>query len=123
MDVVETTQKNFKSTDYTRLRWFQYKKLYTIILRAVSYFSERLWIPLIAKMLNKLFCTFWEYRKVEDFWLEVHKHFEHCTNTTNTNRKSSKELIILGVRANLVTDRITDSVLPSITPNILARPM
>ena len=65
---------------------------------------------------------FWECPKVQDFWIEIQgwlqKHFEHCTNVT-----FSKELIILGVRANLVTDRITDSVLPSITPNILARPM
>ena len=38
-------------------------------------------------------------------WIEgwLHKHFEHCTNIT-----FSKELIILGVRANLVTDRIID---------------
>ena len=48
---------------------------------------------------------FWECPKVQDLWLKVqgglHKHFEHCTNVT-----FSKELIILGVRANLVTDRI-----------------
>ena len=50
---------------------------------------------------------FWECPKVQEFWLEVqgclHKHFEYCTNVT-----FSKELIILGVRANLVTDRIID---------------
>ena len=50
---------------------------------------------------------FWECPKVQDFWLEVqgwlHKHFEHCTNVTLL-----KELIILGVTANLVTDRIID---------------
>ena len=50
---------------------------------------------------------FWECPKVQDFLLEVqgwlYKHFEHCTNVTFT-----KELIILGVRANLVTDRIID---------------
>ena len=49
----------------------------------------------------------WECPKVQDFWLEVqgwlHKHFEHCINIT-----FSKELIILGVRTNLVTDRIID---------------
>ena len=50
---------------------------------------------------------FWECPKAQDFWLEVqgwlHKRFERSTNVT-----FSKELIILGVRANLVTDRIID---------------
>ena len=50
---------------------------------------------------------FWECPKVQDFWLEVqgwlHKYFEHCTHII-----FSKELIILGVKANLVTNRIID---------------
>ena len=50
---------------------------------------------------------FWECPEVQDIWLEVKgwlhtlTKIEHCTNITVL-----KELIILGVRANLVSDRI-----------------
>ena len=47
---------------------------------------------------------FWECPKVQGFWLEVQGWLhKHCTNIT-----FPKELIILGVRANLATDRIID---------------
>ena len=115
MDVVTDTKENFhkifKTTNVTCLQWFQYKMLYR--LRPTGHFLFQ------RKLVDSPYCAFckdaeetilhmfWECPKVQDFWLEVqgwlHKHFEHCTNIT-----FSKELIILGVRANLVTDRIID---------------
>ena len=50
---------------------------------------------------------FWDCPKIQDYWFDVqgwlHTSFTHCTNII-----FSKELVILGSKANVVTDRILD---------------
>ena len=48
---------------------------------------------------------FWDCPKIQDYWFDVqgwfHTSFTHCTDII-----FSKELVILGSKANVVTDRI-----------------
>ena len=50
---------------------------------------------------------FWDCPKIQDYWFDVqgwlHTSFTHCTDQI-----FSKELVILGTKANMVTDRILD---------------
>ena len=103
--------KIFKTTNNTCLRWFQYKMLYRLRPTGRFLFQRKLvdspYSAFCKNAEETILHMFWECPKVQDFWLEIqgwlHKNFEHCTNVTFL-----KDLIILGVTANLVTDRIID---------------
>ena len=115
MDIVTDTKdifhKIFKTTNDTCLRRFQYKQLYRLMPTDRFLFQRKLmdspYCAFCKDDEETILHMFWNCPKVQDYWLEVqgwlHKYFQHCTNDT-----FSKELIILGVRANLVTDRIID---------------
>ena len=53
---------------------------------------------------------FWECQKVQEFWSNLkdwlHTNFVHCNNITFT-----KDLIILGIKDNVITDRIFDLII------------
>ena len=50
---------------------------------------------------------FWDCPKIQEYWFDVqgwlHTSFTHCTDII-----FSKELVILGSKTNMVTDRILD---------------
>ena len=50
---------------------------------------------------------FWDFPKIQDYWFDVHGWF-HTSFTHCTDIIFSKELVILGSKANVVTDRILD---------------
>ena len=60
---------------------------------------------------------FWDCPKIQDYWFDVqgwlHTNFIHCIDII-----FSKELVILGSKANIVTDRILDLYILIVKYNI-----
>ena len=77
---------------------------------AASYFSDSLYIHLSvssAKAEETSLHMFWDCPKIQDYWFDVQgwlqTSFTRCTDII-----FSKELVILGSKVNMVTDRILD---------------
>ena len=77
---------------------------------AASYFSDRLYIHLSvssAKAEETSLHMFWDCPKIQDYWFDaqgwLQTSFTRCTDII-----FSKELVILGSKVNMVTDRILD---------------
>jgi hypothetical protein len=100
-----------KTTEDTRLRWFQYRLMYRII--PTQRFLH------LRKIVDSSLCTFcgkdeetiehlfWNCEKTHNFWMTFHTwlldNFLHCANV-----RLSKQLIICGYRENNTSDKIFD---------------
>ena len=100
-----------KSTQDTRLRWFQFRLLYRIIPCQRFLFLRKV---VDAQTCN--FCKteeqtlehlFWDCTTVKSFWNSftnwLHHNFTHCRNLN-----LSKQLVLLGVEPNVYTDQVFD---------------
>ena len=65
---------------------------------------------LCKKTEDTLLHSFWECEKVETFWMQLenwlHTSFPHCSSIV-----LSRELILLGYKENIITDRIFDLII------------
>ena len=93
--------------------WFQCKLLYNLLPTGRFLFQRQLVdspVCVFCKGAKEtLLHMFWDCPKIQDYWFDVQgwlhttTSFTHCTNII-----FSKELVILGSKANMVTDRILD---------------
>ena len=93
------------------LIWFQYKLLYNLLPTGRYLFQRQLVespVCVFCKDAEETFLhVFWDCPEIQDYWFDVqgwlHTSFTHCTDII-----FSKELVILGSKVNVVTDRILD---------------
>ena len=93
------------------LIWFQYKLLYNLLPTGRFLFRRQLVDSPVCVFCKGaediLLHMFWDCPKFQDYWFDVqgwlHTRFTHCTDII-----FSKELVIFGSKANMVTDRILD---------------
>ena len=103
--------KLLKTTDDACLRWFQYRLLHRILPTGRLLFLQRMVDSPLCTFCNlaeeTLMHLFWHCPHVQKFWLDVqewlHTNFAHCNDVI-----FSEELIILGTKENVITDRIID---------------
>lgn len=101
----------YKTTYDSCLRWFQYRLLYQLLPTGrFLYLRKLIESPLCSfckQTEETLLHLFWDCPRVQNFWLDVQdwirSNFRHCDNI-----QLSKELIFLGLKDNVVTDRIFD---------------
>ena len=102
---------NFKTTHEKCLIWFQYKLLYNLLPTGRYLFKRQLVYSPVCVFCKDaeetLLHMFWDCPKIQDYWFDVQgwlqTSFTQCTNIIFSN-----ELVILGSKANVVTDRILD---------------
>lgn len=107
-------QKHFKSTPDVQLRWFQSRLLYNI-LPTNRYLH-------LCKIKDSPLCTFcgeteetithmfWHCQRVQQFWTDLAKFLQdQCTHCDLFN--FSEEIVILGVKENVITDLVFDLIL------------
>ena len=101
----------FRTTREKCLIWFQYKLLYNLLPTGCFLFQRQLVDSPVCVFCkdaeDTLLHMFWDCPKIQNYWFDVqgwlHTSFTHCTDII-----FSKELVILGSKANVVTDRILD---------------
>lgn len=114
IDVNNVFLKIQKTTFDTSLKWLQYRLLYRLLPTGRFLFLRKLTDSPICRLCRKadetLLHMFWECEQIQDFWRDLenwlHEKFVHCTDIT-----FSKELIILGSKQNVITDRIFDLII------------
>ena len=110
-DTKAVFDKIFRTTREKCLIWFQYKLLYNLLPTGRFLFQRQLVdspVCVFCKDAEEtLVHMFWDCPKIQNYWFDVqgwlHTSFTHCTDII-----FSKELVILGSKANVVTDRILD---------------
>ena len=111
IDTKAVFDKIFRTTREKCLIWFQYKLLYNLLPTGRFLFQRQLVdspVCVFCKDAEEtLLHMFWDCPKIQNYWFDVqgwlHTSFTHCTDII-----FSKELVILGSKANVVTDRILD---------------
>ena len=111
IDTMGVFDKIFRTTCEKCLVWFQYKLLYTLLPTGRFLFQRQLVdspVCVFCKDAEEtLLHMFWDCPKIQNYWFDVqgwlHTSFTHCTDII-----FSKQLVILGSKANVVTDRILD---------------
>ena len=97
-------KKKIRTTREKCLIWFQYKLLYNLRPTGRYLFQRQLVDSPVCAFCKDaeetLLHTFWDCPKIQDYWFDVqgwlHTSFTHCTNII-----FSKELVILGSKANV----------------------
>jgi len=100
-----------KTTFDTRMRWFQWKILYRIIPTNRFLFQCKLSDSSLCSFCNQTEETishlFWDCPIVQRIWFDLlnwmKSHFPHCDRMD-----LCQELVILGCKQNIVTDRVFD---------------
>ena len=104
MKIIYTTQD-------ARLRWLQYKILYKILptncFLKLRLISDTSLCSFCNRYEETLLHFLWDCEKCQKYWQDIlawiKRNFNHCSTLT-----LSRELIVLGVKPGVKTDRIVD---------------
>ena len=113
-DVKKVFTHVIKTTSDTRLRWFQYKIIHRILPTQRFLFLRKIVTTPLCCLCNVEEETFehlfWECERIQFFWEELttwfHENFVHCSHVF-----FSKELVIMGVKPEVKTDKSFDLIM------------